>query len=352
MPVNDLSPRDRLLRVLARQRVDRPPVLCTGGMMNAAITEIVTTAGNTLPAAHTNSAMMADLASDVQQSTGFENLGAPFCLTVEAEALGSSVDYGSISCEPKIREEAFDSITSVPLSFSTSLLGNGRINTVAEAISRLNVRYPDLPVVGNISGPVSTAASYVEPVAFLKGLRKHRDAAHRLLQHVTDFLIEYAHILCASGATVITIGDPTATGEILGPRMFAEFAVPYLNQLISGIRETGVPAIVHICGDISSVWDQIPHLECDSISTDAMVDLSALKRDYSHLITMGNVSTFLLQFANPKRVEARTAALIRNGIDIISPACGLSTSTALENIRALTSTVKDCGSSSFLPQSA
>jgi MtaA/CmuA family methyltransferase len=352
--VNDLSPRDRLLRVLARQRVDRPPVLCTGGMMNAAITEIVTAAGNTLPAAHANPVMMAELASDVQQSTGFENLGAPFCLTVEAEALGSTVDYGSNSSEPKVRKEAFDSIPSVPLgslSF-TSLLGTGRINTVAEAISRLNVRCPDLPVVGNISGPVSTAASFVEPAAFLKGLRKHRDAAHQLLQHVTDFLIEYAHILCASGATVITIGDPTATGEILGPRLFAEFAVPYLNQLINGIRETGVPAIVHICGDISSVWDQIPHLLSDTISTDAMVDLSALKRDYSHLITMGNVSTFLLQFGNPGRVEARTAALIRNGIDIISPACGLSTSTALDNIRALTATVKDLRPCTLLPQRA
>ena len=98
--MNDLSPRDRLLRVLVRQRVDRPPVLCTGGMMNAAISEIVTTAGNTLPAAHTNPVMMAELASDVQQSTGFENLGAPFCLTVEAEALGSTVDYVSVSSEP------------------------------------------------------------------------------------------------------------------------------------------------------------------------------------------------------------------------------------------------------------
>ncbi|MBV8608812.1 MAG: hypothetical protein JO034_15295 [Singulisphaera sp.] len=350
--MNDLSPRDRLLRVLARQRVDRPPVLCTGGMMNAAITEIVTTAGDTLPAAHTDPAMMAELASDVQRSTGFENLGAPFCLTVEAEAFGSTVDYGSVSSEPKVRKEAFDSIPTAPLGSFMSQLGTGRINTVAEALSRLNVRCPDLPVVGNISGPVSTAASLVEPAAFLKGLRKYRDAAHQLLQQITDFLIEYAHILCASGATVITIGDPTATGEILGPRLFAEFAVPYLNQLINGIREAGVPAIVHICGDISSVWDQIPHLLCDAISTDAMVDLPALKRDYSHLITMGNVSTFLLQFGSPGRVEARTAALIRNGIDIISPACGLSTSTALDNIRALTATVKDSRPSTLLPQGA
>lgn len=341
--MNDLDPRERLLRVLGRQPVDRPPVLCPGGMMNAAIVEIVESAGSLLPAAHADSSQMAELATVVQRLTGFENLGAPFCLTVEAEALGSEVDYGSVSCEPKIRAEAFADLREVPIRPVSELLAGGRIGAVAEAVSRLNARHADIPVIGNVSGPISTAASLVEPTVFYKGLRKHREAAHRLLGYVTDFLIEYARILCDSGASVITIGDPSATGEILGPRLFAEFAVLYLNRLADGIRATGTPAIVHICGDIAPVREQIPLLACDAISTDAMVDLPALKRDFPGLITMGNLSTFLLQFGDPERVEARTARLLRDGVDIISPACGLSTSTALDNIRALTETVKTAG---------
>jgi len=35
--------------------------------------------------------------------------------------------------------------------------------------------------------------------------------------------------------------------------------------------------------------------------------------------------------------------LVAQGIDIISPACGLSTSTRLDNIRAMTAAVKDGG---------
>jgi [methyl-Co(III) methanol-specific corrinoid protein]:coenzyme M methyltransferase len=48
----------------------------------------------------------------------------------------------------------------------------------------------------------------------------------------------------------------------------------------------------------------------------------------------------LLEFGDSQRVSRNTERLVRDGIDIISPACGLSTSTGLGNIRALTDTVR------------
>ncbi len=55
---------------------------------------------------------------------------------------------------------------------------------------------------------------------------------------------------------------------------------------------------------------------------------------------MGNVSTALLEFGDPGKVARNTERLVRDGVNIISPACGLSTSTGLDNIRALTGAVK------------
>jgi [methyl-Co(III) methanol-specific corrinoid protein]:coenzyme M methyltransferase len=55
---------------------------------------------------------------------------------------------------------------------------------------------------------------------------------------------------------------------------------------------------------------------------------------------MGNVSTFMLELGETDKVARHTQGLIRDGIDIIAPACGLSTSTKLETIRAMTDTVK------------
>ncbi len=339
--MSSLSPKERLLDTLAKKRVDRPPVICTGGMMNAAIVDVMTKTGNTLPEAHFDSVRMANLAADIHNETGFENIGIPFCMTVEAEVLGSKIDFGSLSCEPKIAKERFRSVKDVGFKDIQSMLQGGRISQVAGAVERLVRLHPDQPVIGSLTGPVSTAASLVDPLQFLKELRKDRESAHHVLEYVSNFLIGFARTLVDSGATVICIGDPTATGEILGPRMFDEYAVTYLNKVIDGIHAAGIPVLVHICGEMKAVKPYIPLLHSDAISTDAFVNLKLLKDEYPQLTTMGNLSTILLESGDPEKVARRTETLVKEGIDIISPACGLSTSTSLPAIRALTGTVKE-----------
>jgi [methyl-Co(III) methanol-specific corrinoid protein]:coenzyme M methyltransferase len=329
------------LDTLQKKRVDRPPVVCTGGMMNAAIVDVMNHTGHTLPEGHFRSDLMADLAFDVQTDTGFENFGIPFCMTVEAEVLRSEIDFGTLSCEPKIAREPFPSTNDVIFRDIGGMLDAGRIRAVAEAGQLLSRAHPDVPVIGSITGPISTAASIVDPMAFLKELHKSREQSHRVLDYVSDFLIAFARVLVEGGATAICIGDPTATGEILGPRMFSEYAVTYLNKVIDGIHVTGVPVLVHICGEMKAVKPSIPKLHCDAISTDAFVNLKLLKEEYPQLTTMGNLSTFLLELGDPEKVSRQAAHLVRDGVDIISPACGLSTASSILNIQAMTNTVKE-----------
>ncbi|HHV30734.1 methylcobamide:CoM methyltransferase MtbA [Acetivibrio mesophilus] len=347
-----ISPKERILRVLNKEKVDRPPVICPGGMMNAAIVDVMKSTGHTLPEAHHDDKLMAELAKDIFKYTGFENFGIPFCMTVEAEVLGSEINFGTLACEPKIEKEVFDSVSDVVYQDIGKILKKGRIESVIQAGYLLSKRNKDVPVVGNLTGPLSTSASIVNPISFLKELRKDRENAHRVINYVTDFLIEYAKLMIDNGVDLISIGDPTATGEILGPKMFEEYALRYLNKLIDGIHSFKVPVIVHICGNINTVKRFIPYIKSDAISTDAIINLRILKDEFPSLTTMGNLSTFLLQFGNPEKVADQTERLLRDGIDIISPACGLSTSSSIHNIRALTTTVKEhssYGRSNILP---
>lgn len=284
---------------------------------------------------------MTALAEAVRAATGFENLGVPFCMTVEAEVLGSEIDFGTLACEPKIARERFSSVRQVQYRPLKQLMASGRVHTLAAAVQQLARHNTDYPVIASLTGPVSSAASVIEPMQFLRELRKDAEHAHRVLDYVTDFLIGLAQAMIESGASAVAIGDPTATGEILGPKMFEAYAVPYLNRLLNGIRAAGVPAILHICGDLKAVRPLIPRLTADALSTDALVSLRHLKQDFPHLVTMGNISTFLLEFGPAEKVARQTELLLRDGIDIIAPACGLSTSSALGNIRALTATVSE-----------
>jgi [methyl-Co(III) methanol-specific corrinoid protein]:coenzyme M methyltransferase len=334
------SPKERLLRKLTKQGTDRPPVICPGGMMNAAIVDVMIKTGHTLPSAHHEGSLMGDLAYDVYEQTGFENFGIPFCMTIEAEALGSAVDYGSLTCEPKIVHEPFPSADTVHFLPALSILKNDRAQAVINAAYGLSKKNPAVPVIGSLTGPMSLAASIIDPMTFLKDLRKKREASHRVLNYVSEQLIDYARLIVDNGASLISIADPTATGEILGPKLFEEYAVPYINKIIAAISAMGVPVIVHICGDVKSVKQHIPNLQGKAISVDAMVNLKALKTEYAGLTTMGNLSTYLLEFSEREKVYDAAQNLLKHDIDILAPACGLSTSTPLENIRAFTGTVK------------
>jgi [methyl-Co(III) methanol-specific corrinoid protein]:coenzyme M methyltransferase len=74
---------------------------------------------------------------------------------------------------------------------------------------------------------------------------------------------------------------------------------------------------------------------------DAFVNLGDLKREGIAATTMGNLSTYMLEFGDPEKIHTAAQSLFKHNIDILAPACGLSTSTPLENITAFTTAVKE-----------
>ena len=89
-----ITPKERLFRVLKGEKVDRPPCICPGGMMNMIVEEVMDITGVKWPEAHSDAGMMADLSEGIYTNGGFENFGVPFCMTVEAEAMGAYCIYG------------------------------------------------------------------------------------------------------------------------------------------------------------------------------------------------------------------------------------------------------------------
>jgi len=338
--MSEYTPKQRLAAALTKQPVDRPPVICMGGMMNAAVTEIVKNSTAKLPPAHFDGALMAELVAKVQQNTGFENYGLPFCMTIEAEALGSSIDEGSELCEPKVVKEIFPSVVDFVPGDIAAACDNSRVAVVIDAIRRLAALNSGIPIVASLTGPVSTAASVVDPMTFLKELRKNPAGAHKVMAHVTAFLKEFAARALAAGADVVAIGDPTATGEILGPKAFEEYAVRYISELTDHVRKLGGRSIIHICGDMSSSRRYLGQITADAVSVDAKVNLVKLKAEFPGLVAMGNLSTYLLEWGPAEKIAQTAEKLAAEGIDIVAPACGLSCSTKISYIRAMTDAVR------------
>lgn len=334
-----MNAKERLQSVFHHAPVDRPPCICPGGMMNMITTELMDHAEVHWPAAHTDPALMAKLALKSYQEGCFENVGVPFCMTVEAEAMGAAVTLGSDIYEPHVCAYAISSVSEWK-TLRRLDPNAGRAKVVLDAISLLREQKLDAPIIGNITGPVSTASSLMEPSVFYKELRKRPEDAHAFMQFVTEQLICFARAQLDAGADVIAISDPSGTGEILGPRFFQEYAVKYLNLLLDALQQDKLGTIVHICGQMHNVYPQLALVHCDALSFDAVVSMREAKEKLPGRVLMGNISTFALQSGNPDRVAQLTRYSVKSGADIISPACGLGTQSPLGNIQAILQTLR------------
>lgn len=262
-------------------------------------------------------------------------------MTIEAEGMGVKVDMGSTKYEPHVVEYVINSVSKYNQLESLDI-NSGRAKVTIDAISILESKENSVPIIGNLSGPISVASSIMDPVVYYKELRKKKDDANKFMEFVTNQIIEFGKAQVKAGADVIAISDPSGTGEILGPAYFEEYAVKYINMLIDGIREADkdIPIIVHICGQMHSVYSQLSKLKADAFSFDAIVNIKEVREHMDERILMGNVSSFALETANEDKISTMTKIAINNGIDIVSPACGLGTQSSMKNIQAMLKTVK------------
>ncbi|MBR0399539.1 MAG: methylcobamide--CoM methyltransferase [Mogibacterium sp.] len=333
---------ERLIKILSGHKADRPACICPGGMMNMVTRELQDVAGVYLPEAHTDARLMADLAKAIVDQGCFENYGVPFCMSVEAEALGAVCTMGSQLFEPHITGYAIDTVEDYT-KLSPMDLKSGRARVVLDAIRILRDETSDYPIIGNLVGPVSVASSVMEPTRYYKQLRQKRELAHEYMEFVTEQLIRFGKAEVEAGADVIVISDPSGTGEILGPKFFDEYAVTYINKVVDAVSALGAKTIVHICGQMKSVYDKVAKIHSDAFSFDAVVSIREAKKQLPDKVIMGNVSTFAIEMQDPKTVEKLAKSCYDAGSDIISPACGLGMGSPLENVKTVLNTVRTFG---------
>ncbi len=328
-----MNEKQRLMNALTGVPVDRPPVICPGGMMNASVTELL---GDVEKNHNADVNTMVEVARRVHDLTGFENYGVPFCMTVESEPLGAKIDLGDKRIEPKVQEYNQAALEAI-MEKCVAPIQSKRMQVTLEAIRCL--KNEDIPVIGNITGHISTATSAVDPLDILKMLRRDPDRVYRFFEFIGNYSKAYAIEMIKGGADVIAVSDPTATGEILGARNFERFAVPLYNEIIDVVHSFGVPVIIHICGNANTIVDSLNLVKADAVSFDSVVSLKSVKARLKAKL-MGNVNTQLLHTGEKSKIEAATRHCLESGTDILSPACGLSMATPVENLRSMTEYVK------------
>lgn len=334
-----MNQKERLMTVLAGNPADRAPFVCPGGMMTMVVAEMMELAGVFWPEAHADAAQMAALTVAAHDLAGIENLGVPFCMTIEAEGMGAEVGLGSKGSEPRVTRYVMEEMGELEklAPFDPSA---GRAKVCVDAIRLLKARAPHLPLIANLSGPISLATSVIDPLLYYRAMRRDKEATHRLTRHCTEVLKEFGAEMIEAGADLVCIADPSATGDIIGSGAFEEFTVPYLNELSDHFRSRfDVPTIVHICGNVKTLGKALACVSAAAVSVDSMVGIGVLRDLIPGKATMGNVSTFMLEKGEPEQLSRAALRCLADRVDILAPACGISPRTSVANIRAVAKAV-------------
>lgn len=267
-----------------------------------------------------------------------------------AEALGSRVEFPRDNA-PYISRFAAGDAGQVGTLAIPSPRRDGRLPLFLEALQILLEELGDeLPISSGLPGPFTTAANIRGTENFLRDIHYHPELAHRTLRLALDSTVAYVEEAGKLGVN-FNIADPTASGSLISPRHFREFALPYLQELVQAILQTGAerPSL-HICGRTVKIWGYMADTGAGILSLDNTVDLAAAKQAVGDRIALsGNVKpmeTMLL--GTPHDVEENAKDCLRKAYDnpkgyILGLGCGLPPNSPPENIHTFFESARKYG---------
>ena len=328
-----MTPRDRVLGALRGEKVDRVPA---SSVTQVGIVQAMEKIGATWPAGHSDPEQMVKIGVSLYKLAGLETARIPFCLTVQAEAMGCKVNIGTIDRQPSIAEHPTtpaDQITVPP-----DYLSRGRIPAVIKGTELLK-QYPDLPKMVGIEGPLTLAGHLVGIEKLMLMTIKQRDAVVKVVDTCTKANIEFTKAILDAGAEVFVISDPSASPELMSPRDFASIVKPKLRELAHVVTNKGAIGVLHICGGVLKIIRDMAETEFESLSIEEKADVATAKATIGPKPTLvGNVSAARTLFSGtPDAVKAEAQRAIAAGIDVLGPGCGIAPRSPLDNVKALVS---------------
>jgi [methyl-Co(III) methanol-specific corrinoid protein]:coenzyme M methyltransferase len=331
----NLSPRERVLRLFRRERIDRIPVF--SGMGNVTVHGLEKY-GWKFADIHLDPRKMASMAASTFQLFGFECAVVPFDLGVEAEVLGCEVNYYPHREDivyPTIFKKVAEKVEELDIRVPSDLAKVGRIPLVTEAIRLLKEEVGDQVAIGAwVLGPYTLAGQLVDIADLAKVAFKKADMAKKVLDTLAGVLIDLSRIYKEAGADYMTVREMGAGGDILSPRIFETLICPPLQRIFSTIES---PNILHICGDTDDIVEHMASCGADAISVEQKNHVAeSRKKVGADMLIFGNIDPYgVMVEGKPDDVDNAVKEAIINGVDAIWPGCDIWPTVPWENMEAL-----------------
>lgn len=256
----------------------------------------------------------------VYVGSGYNNL--------HAAALGGKIIFREIGA-PDLEEPYVHSIEDIEKLDLGKIPGDPVIQTIWKATRMVKEEIGDECVVTVTSwGPFTLAAQLMGVEQMMRATFKNKDLvratcsfAVKMLQAIYEPLIEDGTL------EMISMADPTASGDLISRKQFENFALPPLQEMSAWAREKGVKTLLHICGDTNNRLDLFPQTGVDCISLDHKVELAKAKNEIGNKMCIaGNVNPVHVLDQGSAEDVARVSgecleAAAKGGGFILMPGC-------------------------------
>ena len=281
---------------------------------------------------------MAKASASTFKLSGMPSAVVPLDMMVEAEAIGSAIDFrenGEIAF-PRTVKPLFPSTKFVTAEIGESfdLLNRGRVRLVCEALELLKEDIGQNAVIGGmIPGPFTLLLYLIEPGGLFAEMKREPNAVQDALFHLASFLARVAQVYRNAGADFITIHDMGGSPGFIGPAKYEQFAFPAEELLITQLPP---PRVLSVCGNTNKSIHLLAQTGADAIAVDQLNDLSASRPMLNNTLLFGNIDPVAaLWQGDQAQIEEAVRAAKAAGVDAVWPGCDLVLQTAAENLKAL-----------------
>ena len=335
-----MNARERVLKLFAGEAVDRPP--CFSGMGNVT-TEGLKSLNQKFAATHLDAKMMAAAAATTYKLFGFESAVAPFDLCIEAEAMGCEINVYAHSEDllyPTIKKKLIHNEAEMEISIPSDITTRGRVPLMVEAIKMLKKDIGTEAAVGSyVLGPFTLAGQVMELNDLLKLSFKKPDKIGKLLDQLSDVIIQVAGQYEKAGVDYITVREMGATSDVLSPRVFKSLILPYLKKIIAKIT---VPTALHICGKTNDIGPFMVESGAKAISVDQKNDIAETRKILGpKALVFGNYDPYnVLVAGTPDLVRKTIKKCMDDGVSAVWPGCDIWPTVPAENIKTMMDEVR------------
>jgi [methyl-Co(III) methanol-specific corrinoid protein]:coenzyme M methyltransferase len=294
---------------------------------------------------HKNAEDMAALAASTYKLFGFECAVVPFDLCIEAEALGSEINYYEHVEENILYPTIKTKLARVgeQIEIPGDLEGRGRIPMLAEVIELLREDIGDEVAVGSyVLGPFTLAGQVMDLNELLKLSFRKPEEINKILDVLTTVILRVGKVLKNAGADYITIREMGAPADVISPRMFKSLVQPPLTKVITNIES---PRILHICGNTNPIVELMNECGADALSVEQKNDVALTRQKLGDdAVILGNIDPFnVLAKGTKEDVKKAVKNAISNGVSGVMPGCDIWPDVSPENMLALVEATKKYG---------